>query len=198
MASPIEGQLHQAIIDLVDYEQKDRVDDYWSLTNRVHVAEFRGRALLGGNGTANEQITASSGCPSYGIDDPESSSPKGIWISLDKQVRVLSYKIDILLSCGQTFLGIECDGHEWHDTTKKQASADRARDRDLLRIGVRTIRFTGGDIFRDANACAVEALRLFSICVAQDELPLEAFNHGYDRGRALLLSELNPHLPEEH
>ena len=53
-------------------------------------------------------------------------------------------------------VAIECDGHEWHERTQQQASYDRARDRQLLRLSIPTIRFTGSDINRDAVECAAE------------------------------------------
>jgi len=59
-----------------------------------------------------------------------------------------------------TSLIVECDGHDWHERTQQQASYDRARDRDLLRQGLSTIRFTGSEIHRDANQCARETLEV--------------------------------------
>lgn len=79
------------------------------------------------------------------------------------QAKLGQYNIDfVLLGCIKTglcvsALGIECDGHDWHDRTKQQASYDRARDRELLKMyGVTTVRFTGSDIHRDTNQCAIE------------------------------------------
>jgi hypothetical protein len=71
----------------------------------------------------------------------------------------LGYQVDILAAVvGETRVVVECDGHDWHERTKQQASYDRARDRALLRIGLPTLRFTGSDIHRDANQCACEVL----------------------------------------
>src|SRR5690606_25396634 len=68
------------------------------------------------------------------------------------------YRIDVLLRRGTIELAVELDGHDFHERTRQQASYDRARDRELLRQGVPTIRFTGHDVYRDANQCAREAL----------------------------------------
>lgn len=53
-------------------------------------------------------------------------------------------------------LAIEADGHDFHEKTPGQASGDRQRDRDLLREGVRTIRFTGTDVNNDPLGCVKE------------------------------------------
>jgi very-short-patch-repair endonuclease len=49
---------------------------------------------------------------------------------------------------------VECDGHDFHERTKEQAARDKKRDRDLLSRGVTTIRFTGPEIYKNAEGCA--------------------------------------------
>lgn len=41
---------------------------------------------------------------------------------------------------------LECDGHNFHERTKEQASKDRKRDRTLLSYDIPVFRFTGTDI----------------------------------------------------
>lgn len=53
---------------------------------------------------------------------------------------------------------IECDGHEFHERTKEQASRDRERDRNLQLQGLPVLRFTGSDIWQDVFRCAEEVL----------------------------------------
>lgn len=48
---------------------------------------------------------------------------------------------------------IECDGHDFHERTKEQAAADRARDRALTRAGYKVIRFTGSELHNRLDAC---------------------------------------------
>lgn len=79
------------------------------------------------------------------------------------QAHVDQYVVDFaILASGRgevstVALGVECDGHDWHERTKQQASYDRARDRYLLsHRAMPIVRFTGSDIHRDANQCAVE------------------------------------------
>ncbi|XWN32721.1 MAG: DUF559 domain-containing protein [Devosia sp.] len=74
------------------------------------------------------------------------------------QYQLLSYRADFAFRTGylgqEQFLVVECDGHDFHDRTKEQASRDRARDRTLLEIGIPVIRFTGRDVWADAMGCA--------------------------------------------
>jgi very-short-patch-repair endonuclease len=76
-----------------------------------------------------------------------------------KAVTAGRYRVDFLLVIHETrLLAVECDGHEWHERTKQQASGDRARDRDLLRTGILTARYTGSDIASDPDGCAADLL----------------------------------------
>jgi hypothetical protein len=49
---------------------------------------------------------------------------------------------------------IECDGHAFHERTKKQAARDKARDRLLATSRLHVLRFTGSEIFNGAPSCA--------------------------------------------
>jgi hypothetical protein len=51
-------------------------------------------------------------------------------------------------------LVVEVDGHDFHDRTKRQASFDRKRDRELTLDGYTVIRFTGSDVYNDPHDCA--------------------------------------------
>lgn len=61
---------------------------------------------------------------------------------------------------GGASVAIECDGHEFHERTKEQAARDKSRDRALTAAGWKVLRFTGSEIWRDANQCANEALAI--------------------------------------
>lgn len=54
------------------------------------------------------------------------------------------------------FMGIECDGHDYHERTKEQAAKDRSKDRILKVRGLEIIRFTGSEINRDPARCVAE------------------------------------------
>jgi very-short-patch-repair endonuclease len=114
--------------------------------------------------------------------------------SLYGDVTVLDYRADLLLighRCGPPIvIAIECDGHEWHERTKQQASSDRARDRHLLQAGILTLRFTGSDIFNRAAECAAEAWCLaVKLHKEADEQREVIFGSGYHSGREDLLKE---------
>lgn len=80
------------------------------------------------------------------------------------------YRLDALLVGEETprdgetrriVVGIECDGHAFHERTKEQAERDKRRDRTIQLAGVPVLRFTGTEIWRDAIRCAHEALAAF-------------------------------------
>lgn len=52
-------------------------------------------------------------------------------------------------------VAIEVDGHDYHKT-KEQRSYDAKRDRELMKLGWTTLRFTGSDVYKDAAAVAQE------------------------------------------
>ena len=59
-------------------------------------------------------------------------------------------------------VAVECDGHDFHEKTKKQAAHDKKRDREIAEVGLTLLRFTGSEIFKDAKACAIQVLRVLS------------------------------------
>ncbi len=90
---------------------------------------------------------------------------------IDIACRAKRYRADFAVLCLDAYAhspdsrilfraAIEADGHDFHERTKEQARRDKARDRDLVGAGWEVIRFTGSDIYRDAEACVAE---VFSI-----------------------------------
>lgn len=83
-------------------------------------------------------------------------------VRLFPQYQIGEYRVDFLLSLRdivhgedrQRNLVIECDGHDFHERTKEQAAADRARDRCLQAQGYTVFRFTGSEIWNDPLKCA--------------------------------------------
>jgi hypothetical protein len=53
---------------------------------------------------------------------------------------------------------VECDGYEWHDSTKEQAIRDRRRDRDLQIQGFNIFRYAGAEIWVNVFKCAEEVI----------------------------------------
>jgi len=54
---------------------------------------------------------------------------------------------------------VECDGHDYHEKTKQQASKDKKRDRILKSVGYDVFRYTGSDIYQDSMECAEEVIK---------------------------------------
>lgn len=75
------------------------------------------------------------------------------------QVKIGPYRIDFALQMDALNLAIECDGHDQH-SSKEQLSADHNRTRYLECHGWRVTRFTGSDIYRDAQGCVLAVVRL--------------------------------------
>lgn len=79
------------------------------------------------------------------------------------------YRVDFLIcykphhTSERFLIAVECDGHEFHEKTKEQAQRDKARDRNLAALGIVTLRFTGSEIYRDADRCASEVSNLFDV-----------------------------------
>lgn len=100
----------------------------------------------------------------------------GMYWKLAQQVRVersgkAFARLDFLLAASEhfpdnqypvqwgppkTLVAIECDGHDYHERTKEQAKRDKSRDRQMMALGVQTLRFTGSEIFADPTACAAD------------------------------------------
>lgn len=85
-----------------------------------------------------------------------------------KQEQIGSYRVDflvvILLQGTENFppiqesIVVECDGHDYHERTKEQASRDKERDRTLQQMGYKVFRFTGSDIWNDVMPCATQVI----------------------------------------
>ena len=121
-----------------------------------------------------------------GADGGRSYGDGDVSFSLYRHASIASYKVDFLLELDghREYVAIECDGHEWHERSKEQASSDRARDRALLALGFPTIRFTGSDIFNAAKWCAEEVFRAARTLMARAGEEQLIWCSGYDHGVA--------------
>ena len=87
-------------------------------------------------------------------------------VLLVSQVQIGAFRVDFLLECWNAATGdhssvvVECDGHDFHERTKEQASRDKSRDRELTAAGFRVLRFTGSEIHANPFGCARQAVRL--------------------------------------
>lgn len=53
---------------------------------------------------------------------------------------------------------VECDGYDFHEKTKEQATRDKQRDRFLTKAGYTVIRFTGSEIWDNPQKCVREII----------------------------------------
>ena len=71
------------------------------------------------------------------------------------------YKPDFLfITPKKTFL-VEIDGYQSH-SSKDQLIHDKKRDREFMKIGIPTIRFTGSEVFKDSILCAKETIEIIA------------------------------------
>lgn len=55
-------------------------------------------------------------------------------------------------------LGVEIDGHVWHEKTKKQVQYHKERERFLIKNGWKLLRFTGSEIYDDPRKYFFEVI----------------------------------------
>lgn len=72
----------------------------------------------------------------------------------------LDFAIEVTVGDKSVWLGVECDGHDFHERTKEQAARDKLRDRTLTSAGYRMLRFTGSEIHRDNMGCVLQVHKL--------------------------------------
>jgi very-short-patch-repair endonuclease len=72
------------------------------------------------------------------------------------------YRLDFALVAdgGVVGVAVEIDGHDFHET-KVAAARDKRRDRALTAAGWSPLRFTGSEVWQDAERCFAEALDVF-------------------------------------
>ncbi len=63
---------------------------------------------------------------------------------------------------------VECDGHDYHERTKKQAARDKSRDRAMQALGLRVFRYTGSEIYNGARDLGTELLHtMFNLIMGE-------------------------------
>lgn len=70
------------------------------------------------------------------------------------QMKVGKYRGDFAVINDNARLFVEVDGYAFHDATRDQLEHDRQRDRFLMARGWRVARFTGREVWKDADRCA--------------------------------------------
>lgn len=84
-------------------------------------------------------------------------------------------RLDLAIVRHDKRLAIELDGHAYHASAPAR-SADAARDLALTKAGWTPVRFTGADVWRDADGCAARALSLlgFELLRGEPVRPVQA------------------------
>lgn len=94
----------------------------------------------------------------YGLNDGPGG--KGPYIGdcdivIVPQAEIGAFRVDfvLLFRVGEKLARyvIECDGHDFHERTKEQAAKDKKRDRVLQSMGYQVFRYTGSEIWRNAD-----------------------------------------------
>jgi len=97
------------------------------------------------------------------ISDKSETTKDGRRWFIEPQVTLLGARVDFLIGVypkvdGQ-FVIVECDGHDFHERTPKQAARDRSRDRAFQAAGYKIFRFTGTEIHRKPSECARDVVK---------------------------------------
>ncbi|BAQ18333.1 endonuclease domain-containing protein [Methyloceanibacter caenitepidi] len=84
-------------------------------------------------------------------------------VVITPQVEVGPYRADfVVVGCNAAgnycAVVVECDGHDYHEKTKKQAANDKKRDRFMVQNDLHLLRYTGSEIWRDPTKCAYEVI----------------------------------------
>lgn len=119
------------------------------------LAEFGGGQLM-----RNDPIDLRSVELEHGYGQMMATFHAYVWA----QVEIGKYQADFVISYrpGRTrdmrYVVVECDGHEFHERTKKQAEHDKRRDREMLEMGIPVIRVAGTEIWRSPIKAAMTVL----------------------------------------
>lgn len=77
--------------------------------------------------------------------------------NLQQQWEVGAYKIDMVISCGEKRIALECDGERWH-SSEEQIKNDIERQEILERCGWEFIRIRGSKYFRNPERTMLEVI----------------------------------------
>lgn len=85
--------------------------------------------------------------------------------TLEMQSQIGKHRVDFAITHGHPDgdiirIVVECDGHDFHEKTKKQAASDKRRDRELMSAGWLVVRFTGSELYADPDDCVSEVLNI--------------------------------------
>lgn len=108
--------------------------------------------------------------PSESVTEKDHAS--GDLVILHQQYRAGKFRADFALEAcfgARQIILVECDGHDFHERTKEQASRDKQRDRELVMAGYKVLRYTGSEIYRNTPDCAWELVGICSNALRDTE-----------------------------
>lgn len=82
--------------------------------------------------------------------------------NLYQQWEVGAYRLDMVVSCGENRVAIECDGERWH-SSEEQIKNDMERQEILERCGWKFIRIRGSKYFRNPDLTMKEVIKELNI-----------------------------------
>lgn len=167
-SKPQRSREQELLATILDKRREDFL--YWGEESLAKcespIERLLGWAMLGFITDYEDRSPAFSIQPSRDIDALRLDLIRCGWggspIQLCTQVQIGTWRADFLgFARGADVnnpmgLVIECDGHDFHEKTKEQAARDKVRDRYFASAGYHVLRFTGSEIWRDANACATQ------------------------------------------
>ncbi|WAH35013.1 endonuclease domain-containing protein [Alicyclobacillus dauci] len=77
------------------------------------------------------------------------------------QVEIGNYRVDYLVEFMDLKIVIECDGHEFHEKTKKQVERDKRRDRYLTKAGYKVLRYSGSELYSNPSRVMEDLSEIF-------------------------------------
>ena len=105
-----------------------------------------------------------------GWDHAAFEPPPALWetVIIAPQQVIGNYRADLLVMLVDRVVTpdkkpimavIECDGRAFHAANEDQVARDKKRDREMQAMGYSVFRFTGSEIFKDADKCASDVVR---------------------------------------
>src|SRR5690349_12325411 len=95
--------------------------------------------------------------PPSPIEEEFWAAAKPLIPELEREVWIGKYRVDFLIRKKKVI--IELYGYLWHNSRQK-ITRDKARERELIRMGYKVYPFTGTDIKKNPEKCVQEVLSL--------------------------------------
>jgi very-short-patch-repair endonuclease len=117
---------------------------------------------------------------------------EALGFDVKREVRYGKYTADFVIWAAlDTSVLVETDGYNFHERTPEHAEKDRKRDRFFLFAhGMPTIRFLSTEIFRNAEACAMQVIQIVSkLMRADDAKAIENINRGFNAAERRFVGE---------